>query len=59
MPTATLADNKLRQLIDEITPHFTEIRQKIHMHPELGYQEELTAAVVAHELKQMGLQEIF
>lgn len=48
-------DNKLHQFIHEITPHFIEIRQKIHMHPELGYQEELTAAVVAHELKQMGL----
>lgn len=53
-----LSDDSLRQLIDEITPHFTEIRQKIHMHPELGYQEELTAAVVAHELKQMGLDVI-
>ncbi|MCD6044991.1 MAG: yxeP 1 [Gammaproteobacteria bacterium] len=50
-----LRGNKLRQLINEMTPHFTEIRQKIHMHPELGYQEKLTAAVVAHELKQMGL----
>ncbi len=47
--------DSLRQFIDEITPHFIEIRQKIHMHPELGYQEKLTAAVVANELKQMGL----
>lgn len=48
-------DDKLRQLIDEMTPYFTEIRQKLHKHPELGYQEELTATVVAHQLKQMGL----
>ncbi len=55
MPIVILAATKLRQFINEITPHFIQIRQKIHMHPELGYQEELTAAVVAHELKQMGL----
>ena len=40
MPIVILAATKLRQFINEITPHFIQIRQKIHMHPELGYQEE-------------------
>lgn len=46
------------QWIREMTPHFVAIRQKIHANPELGYQEILTAAIVAYELKQMGLDVI-
>ena len=32
------------------------IRREIHMHPELGYQEENTAAIITEELKRLGIK---
>ncbi len=32
------------------------IRREIHMHPELGYQEENTAAIIEEELKRLGIK---
>ncbi len=32
------------------------IRRKIHMHPELGYQEENTAAIITEELNKLGIK---
>lgn len=35
---------------------WTEVRRDIHAHPELGFEEHRTAAIVARELKRMGLE---
>lgn len=40
----------------ELFPYSREIRRDIHQHPELGYQEVRTAAIVARELAELGLQ---
>ena len=32
------------------------IRRQIHKHPELGYQEENTAAIITEELKKLGIK---
>ncbi len=32
------------------------IRRQIHRHPELGYQEENTAAIIAEELNKLGIK---
>ena len=32
------------------------IRREIHMHPELGYQEENTASIIIGELKRLGIK---
>jgi len=32
------------------------IRREIHMHPELGYQEENTAAIITEELRKLGIK---
>lgn len=40
----------------EIQNRLVEIRRDIHRHPELGLQETRTAALIASELKQLGLE---
>ena len=37
-------------------PEFTEIRQDIHAHPEIGFTETRTAAIVAAKLKEYGIE---
>jgi amidohydrolase len=38
------------------TPHITELRHRIHQHPELGNREFETAALVAEHLRSLGLE---
>ena len=38
-----------------IEPHLIEIRRDLHAHPELAFEEVRTAAVVAAELKRLGI----
>ena len=38
----------------EITPQLVATRRDIHQHPELGFRETRTAALVADHLKQLG-----
>lgn len=40
----------------DIQDRLVEIRRDIHRHPELGLQETRTAALIATELKQLGLE---
>ena len=45
------------QLIDVITSYtdeMTAIRRDIHQHPEIGFEEKRTAALVAEKLKKLG-----
>ncbi len=42
-------------LLNEIFPHYQKIRQTIHMHPELRYEENHTAEIIAAELTKLGL----
>lgn len=44
-----IVSNKLYQ-------QMVRIRREIHMHPELGYQEENTAAIITEELKRLGIK---
>ncbi|MGL4322771.1 MAG: M20 aminoacylase family protein [Beijerinckiaceae bacterium] len=49
------------QLIDAIVSHtdeMTAIRRDIHAHPEIGFEEKRTAALVAEKLKSWGVDEI-
>jgi hippurate hydrolase len=48
-----------RAVIDQVSawlPELTEIRRDIHAHPELGMTEARTAALVARELRALGLE---
>jgi amidohydrolase len=40
----------------ELFQRMVRIRREIHMHPELGYQEENTAAIITEELKRLGIK---
>ena len=45
----------LLNLISTNRAYFTKLRHIIHANPELGFAEQHTAALVAHELQAMGL----
>ena len=42
-------------IVREIEPSLVEIRRDIHAHPEIGFEVERTAGVVASELKRLGI----
>ncbi len=46
----------IRSRIERHLPGLVAIRRDIHAHPELGMEEERTAALVARELKAMGIE---
>jgi amidohydrolase len=52
--TASLAD--LRAAAEAILPDVIEIRRRIHRYPELGLDLPVTQAVVAEELRALGLE---
>ncbi len=39
-----------------IAEHATRVRREIHRHPELGFEEERTAAIVERELDRLGIE---
>jgi amidohydrolase len=46
----------LRKQIDSYTDELTGIRHDIHAHPEIGFEEVRTSALVAGKLKEMGIE---
>lgn len=40
----------------ELFQQMVRIRREIHMHPELGYQEKNTAAIITRELNRLGIK---
>jgi amidohydrolase len=40
--------------VEKLVPNLIELRRDFHRHPELGFQEERTASVVAERLKLLG-----
>ncbi|WP_330647037.1 M20 family metallopeptidase [Thioclava sp. FTW29] len=59
-PPSETGINDLTRRIDdkvaEIAPHLVALRRDIHAHPEIGFETQRTADLVAHELRQMGLE---
>jgi amidohydrolase len=45
----------MQKIIQTIFPYFRDIRRQIHTNPELRYEENQTAELVAKELKKIGL----
>ena len=48
--------SKLLDRCREFAPELVKIRRDIHMHPEVGFQEEKTSKLVSEKLKQLGLE---
>jgi hippurate hydrolase len=46
----------IEDILSSHLPELTAIRQDIHAHPEMLFQEERTAAIVAGELQRLGFQ---
>jgi amidohydrolase len=61
LPTSFAQQNKstdetIAEVVQKITPELIEIRRDIHMHPELGFEVERTADIVAKYLREFGLE---
>lgn len=52
---ATVAPDRLRQMIADELPDLIAIRRDIHAHPEIGYEEHRTSQVVQRELSKAGV----
>ncbi len=39
----------------DLFQYMVRVRRRIHEHPELGYQEENTAAIITEELRELGI----
>ncbi|TQL81191.1 M20 aminoacylase family protein [Delftia sp. HK171] len=50
----TLSSPSLQQALRRLSPPFIDIRRKIHAHPELAFEEHLTSALVASQLREFG-----
>jgi hippurate hydrolase len=46
----------MSDLIDADLPFLTDLRRGLHAHPELGFEEERTSAIVANLLAEAGLE---
>ena len=46
---------EIKEIISEIETNLVEIRQDLHRHPELGFEEVRTARVIATILTELGL----
>jgi hippurate hydrolase len=49
-------DQRVVEAVQAWQPELAAIRQDIHAHPELGMEEHRTAALVARELRALGLE---
>jgi amidohydrolase len=49
-------DKRIQEVTKEITPDLIKIQEDIHCHPELGFQEKRTAAIVAEYFQKLGLE---
>ena len=49
-------DTELRTATERILPKLVEVRHDLHRHPELSNRETRTAALVARELRRLGLE---
>lgn len=49
----------MQEIIEKIKksePEFVALRRKIHQHPEVGFEEQATSALVAEKLKEWGYE---
>ena len=51
-----MSDLDPRKEADALAPRLVAWRRRLHQHPELGFEEEKTAAFVAENLRELGLE---
>lgn len=42
--------------VQVLAPDLVALRQDLHRHPELGFQEERTANIAAERMRRLGLE---
>lgn len=53
---ASRSTPQIRPAVQALQPHLVEWRRQLHQRPELGFREELTAAVVARQLAEWEIE---
>jgi amidohydrolase len=48
--------SKIRPDIQALQPYLVAVRREIHQHPELGFQEKVTAELIQKKLQEWGIQ---
>ena len=57
LPTTTSTHlNQVRLTIRQLLPQLVEWRRQLHQQPELGFQEQQTASLIARKLTEWGIQ---
>ncbi len=51
-PTQPINPDKIRSAIQALQPQLVALRRQLHQHPELGFQERLTAETIAQKLTE-------
>ena len=51
-----ISNEEIEAIVKTITPELVALRRKLHQHPELAFEEHVTAGIVADELKRTGLE---
>jgi len=51
-----ISNEEIEAIVKTITPELVALRRKLHQHPELAFEEHVTAGIVADELKKTGLE---
>jgi amidohydrolase len=55
LPSLSSHDSQIRPAIRTLQPQLVEWRRLLHQHPELGFQEHLTAELIVKKLTQWGI----
>ena len=55
-PPQSVDLSKIRPEIQALQPHLVAVRRQIHRHPELGFQEKITAELIQKKLQEWGIQ---
>ncbi len=50
--------DEITRRVAEATPALVALRRDLHRHPELGYREHRTAALIEKTLKELGLEDV-
>ena len=53
-----MSDNKILKRANELFEEIRTIRRDVHRHPELGYHENRTSALVKAKLSEYGMESI-
>ena len=53
-----MSDNKILKRANELFEEIRTIRRDVHKHPELGYHENRTSALIKAKLREYGVDNI-